>query len=604
MRHEKSPRTEKHCPWLPVRASLPWTRQDAAWLAGLCALVYAVYLPVLKFGFVFDDRPFILRNPWILSWRYAPRFFTAHLVAFLNPHSQGTYYRPFLLLWLSVNQKLWGLHPAGWHFSTLTLHVLAALAVYALARGILLGRLGAGVAATVFALHPVHVESTAWIMGFPDPLMTLLGVSAFACYVEGRRGKSRIWLGAALLVYAAAISTKEVALVLGPLLFVYEWIFGQPPSPAGGGTRLGTRFLNSLAPTLAFWGVTAVYLAARWKALGGFTHPLTALTWQTMVATWPEVLWRHLQLLLWPVGLSPFYDVPYVTHPGLTDFVLPLVAFTSCVLLMLLWGGKSPHVLFAAVWLFMPMLLLLNLRVFPEGEIVHDRFMYFPSVGFSFLMALAVERLVMARDLPFSSGARKVGVVAVLAIGLGGATAYYRQFWSDDLTLYTRAVTMAPASELANNNLAATEADRGRYEDAMLICERILARDPNYALAQYNLGYCQYKMGRYDEARTNLARAIALSPADPQAFVYLGLTDFRIGRMAEAAASLHQAVWLSPDNASYRFSLGMVLKVQGEWRAAREQFAAALALAPGLADARKQIAEIDGKQAPPLPAGR
>ena len=124
---------------------------DAAWMAGLCVVIYALYLPVLKFDFVFDDRPFILRNPWIMSWHYLPRFFTAHLVAFLNPHSQGTYYRPFSLIWLLVNEKLWGPHPEGWHFSTVTVHVLTAVAVYVLARRTFFDHFGAGVAAPSFS---------------------------------------------------------------------------------------------------------------------------------------------------------------------------------------------------------------------------------------------------------------------------------------------------------------------------------------------------------------------------------------------------------------------------------------------------------------------
>ncbi|MGD1105191.1 MAG: hypothetical protein ABSA59_24365 [Terriglobia bacterium] len=410
-------------------ASLPWAGADLAWLAGLCLAAYAFYLPVLGFDFVFDDRPFILQNPSLLSWHSVPQFFTAHLVAFLHPHSQGTYYRPCLLLWLWVQHKLWNLHPMGWHLSTLTLHVLASLSVYMLAREILRRRFGAGVAALVFALHPAHVESAAWIMGLPDPLMTLFAVSALVCHIRRRRslGPSRpIWAATSLWLYAAAVLTKEVALTVPALMFAYEWIF--PPLATGGSKGLAGRFRDSLVPTLGYWGVTGVYLAARWAALGGLSHPLTPLAWQTMLATWPAVLWLHLKLLVWPVGLSAFYDVPYTTHLGLTAFALPLAAVVACGMLLLRLGGKSPQRAFAGVWLFLPMALLLNLRVFPQGEIVHDRFMYFSSVGFSILTALGMEWFAASPGFPFSIRARQAGTVAALGILLGGATIYYERW--------------------------------------------------------------------------------------------------------------------------------------------------------------------------------
>lgn len=585
----------------PLPAILPWTRTDFAWLVGLCLATYAVYLPVLRFDFVFDDRPFILQNPWLLSWHSIPRFFSAHLVSFLHPHAEGTYYRPGLLLWLLVQRKIWNLNSVGWHFSTLTLHVLASLSVYALARQILRVRYGAGLAALVFALHPAHVESSAWIMGSPDPLMTLLAVSSIVSFIRWRQslGRSRnVWALTSLLLYAAAILTKEVALVLPALAFVYEWII---PS-AGPSTRakngLLSRFLQALMPTWGYWAVTAAYLVARWAALGGLSHLLTPLAWQSMAATWPLVLWMHLKLLLWPVGLSAFYDVPYVTHPGLGNFVMPLAAFLACGLFGLYLAWKSPRAAFAGVWFFLPMVLLLNLRVFPPGEIVHDRYMYFPSVGFALLVALGLQTLVASTALPFSIRARQIATVATLGLVLSAATIHYSRFWANDWVLYARALAVAPGNKMAANNLAVDLADAGRYEDAVALEQRVLARDPNYALAQYNLGYCQYRQKQYADARQNLMRAISLSPAEPEPYLYLGLTDYRMGLAAEAVVNVRHAVELIPENARYRFTLGLVLRTSGDVAAARVEFITALALDSTLAAARDQLKEIDQQPAP------
>lgn len=582
-----------------VAASAPlsapsWVRSDYAWLAGLSLAIYACYFPVLHFEFVFDDRPFILQNPWLLSWRFIPRFFSAHLVAFLHPHSQGTYYRPGLLLWLLLQRKLWNLNPMGWHFSTLTLHVLASLAVYLLAREVLGQRTGAGLAALIFALHPVHVESAAWIMGLPDPLMTLLAVASMVCYMRGRRTAGRcrkLWAGASLLLYAGAILTKEVALVTPALMLAYEWLFVSVPF-SGGRERPAQRMRRVLLPILPYGGVTAIYLAARWAAIGGLSHPLTALPGRTLVATWPLVLWSHLKLLLWPARLSAFYDVPYVTHPGMRTFAVPLAAVLACAFLATWLGWKSPRAAFAGIWLFLPMALLLNLRVFPPGEFVHDRFMYFPSVGFSLLVALGLEWIAARPRGGFPVRARQVAALTGLGVILGAATIYYCRFWANDWVLYGHALAVAPGNNLAANNLAVDLADAGRYQEAIAWEQRVLSRDPDYTLAQYNLGYCQYRTGQFQAARKNLTRAIALNPGEPEAYVYLGLTDYRSGQMAEAAENLRRAVEISPQSARYRFTYGMMLKAQGKADGARAEFQSALALDPRLTAAREQLTEL------------
>lgn len=600
---------------LDISASLA---ADRRWLVGLALATYAVYFRVITFGFVFDDRPLILNNPLLLSWYSIPRFFTEHLVAFLHPHSQGSYYRPVLSLWLLLNRHAWGLRPWGWHLSTLSLHVLASLAVCVLARRIIGSRFGAGIAAMVFALHPAHVESVAWIMGLPDPLMTLLAVSAFLAFLRGREGRAsqrRTWQIISSVIYGLAILTKEVALALPLLILAYEWIL-DPASPgADRSAKMADRFLKSITPVLPFFAVTVVYLAARWRALGGLSHALTPIAWKTLVATWPLVLWLHLKILLWPVGLSAFYDVPYVTRPGLVNCALPLAMLLVCALLMLWISLRSPQAGFAAIWLFLPMLLLLNLRIFPEGEIVHDRFMYFPSVGLALLMGLGAEKLVSLRrpagspdphpgpppgprerwksGLGISPATCRWALALMLGAALGGAAFYYCGFWANDWTLYGRALSVAPGNKLAANNLASDLADAGRYSEAIAIYQRILKRDPNYGLATYNLGYCLYRTGRFAESTAYLEHAITLNAAEPEPYIYLGLADFQTGRMTEAIANLVQGVALSPDNPRYRFSLGVVLRARGDRGAARREFSTALSLDPHLTAAREQIAEMD-----------
>src|SRR6266568_4754303 len=180
-------------------SSLPWTRVDTS-LAGLQVFLIAlVYARALQFDFVLDDFPLILHNPLVLaSWRSIPRFFAEGYFDRIFPNAPPNDYRPILSVWLLVNQKLWGFNPAGWHLAPIFLLSVVTLGVYVLARRIFGDRGLAFLTALVFALHPTHVETTAWIIGMNESLMAAPFMASFLCYLKARDGGSRRvgWLAA------------------------------------------------------------------------------------------------------------------------------------------------------------------------------------------------------------------------------------------------------------------------------------------------------------------------------------------------------------------------------------------------------------------------
>lgn len=578
----------------PSRILLAWTRADVAVLGLLAVITYAVYAQVLAYAFVYDDQVFILENPRITSWRSIPLFFTQHLAAHAHPDQPGNYYRPFLLVWLLLNRKLWGLNPIGWHFSTLTLHVLVTLSVYFLARRILRNRFAAGFASALFAVHPVHVESVAWVMGFPDPLVTLLGVTSFLCFLvaRGAAGRRALWWWAgALFLYALAALTKEPAVVLPGLVAAYELINPDETRRRPWLARIRACLIR-VAPYLL---LTAVYLAVRGSVLKGFSHTATVLSAGTFLATLPSVVVGYLKLLLWPGELSLFYDLPYVARPGFENFVLPAVAVVIATLGLWLWSTRLREVAVGAVWLVMPLLPVLNLPVLPTGEILHDRYLYLPSVGIVILAATALSKLPSGRWRRLGQPVAQAFVAALIIVLLGCATLYQGKFWSNNVVLYQRALSIAPRNNIATNNYANELVARSQYAEAIRLYRQILSRDPNYWLANYNLGYCHYRLGRLREAEQYLRRAIAIDPADPDQYVYLGSTYLRAGQLEEAESALRQAVARRPDGVGYHFALGLVLKTRGKLQAALEEFQAELAHHPNQSAAQAQIREIDAK---------
>ena len=171
------------------------------WAAGVCALTFLTYLGTLRFQFVHDDRGQIVGNPAVHSWRAVPGYFSAHVWAAIAPANFiGNDYRPLFLLWLRINDAVFGAHAAGWHFTTVAAHVAATYGVILLAHRVFREWTTALFSGAIFGLHPVHIEAVAWISGVPEPLLAALMIPAYLCWLRFReagdhRGR---WLMASL----------------------------------------------------------------------------------------------------------------------------------------------------------------------------------------------------------------------------------------------------------------------------------------------------------------------------------------------------------------------------------------------------------------------
>jgi protein O-mannosyl-transferase len=571
-------------------SSLPWARADTLFAGAQVLLIAIVYARTLRFDFVLDDFPLILHNPLVLApWRSIPRFFTEGYFDRIFPNAPPNDYRPMLSVWLLVNQKLWNFNPAGWHLAPIFLLFIVTLGVYALARRIFADRALACLTALIFALHPIHVETTAWIIGMNESLMAAPFMASFLCFLKARSGGSRrmVWHAASLSGYALAICAKEDAIALPVLVGAFTWVYGHEVESSGGGMKL-TRLRTAFAVSLPYFALTGIYLAVRLVVLHGLSHPQASISRGTLFWTAPLALWTDVRLLLWPSGLSIFYESPYVSGPLATNFLLPVGALAACLAALWVWSEKSREVQFGVIWLIVPVLPFLDLKILPEGEFVHDRYLYLSSIGFALLVASAVRGLGRSR-----SAHLKATISAVLLVGAyAGLSYYYSRFWANNMTLFVRGATLAPGNNAAISSLANEFAVRGDYPVASRFYQTVLARAPNFWMANYNLGVCDYKMGRYEDALTPLSRAAELDPSEPDIFVYAGLSLYRLGRLPEAESALQRAIAFEPSGAGYHLALGMVLKARGERERALAEFRQELAYHPEESPARQAIADL------------
>jgi protein O-mannosyl-transferase len=574
----------------------PWV------VVSLIVLVtFLAYSNTLWFKFVYDDRGQILANVQVHAWRYVPHYFFERVWSFAYPGIHGNYYRPIFLLFLLLNYKIFGPYAAGWHLASVAAHAGVTSLVYVLARRLTGDYRRALIAALIFGVNPVHIESVAWISGVTDPLLALFLLPAFLCYLSSRERTEhrQAWLAASLALYGLAMLSKETALILPIIVFVFEWFWRDAP----GASWLRSAFEGvrcATARVVPFVLLTLVYLAVRWHVLQGLGHTMVPLGFSTIIFTWPQLMLFYLRHLVWPFGLSVFYDVPYVRTPGLVSFFLPVAGLAGVAFLAVVWvrwlGEQSAKdgrlAIFCFAWILIPFIPLLDLSVLPVGEIAHDRYLYLPSIGFSILIAMTVCRMRIGGLRIVGLPALQAAVVLLLALGLGTSTALQDRYWANDTDLYTRGVECTPQNKLARTNLGNALGEQGKYAEALALYQQVLDRDPNFWLAIYNTGYTCYRMGRLREAGKYLQRAIRVNGVDSDEYFYLGLTWMKLGNLDDAEKAVRHALKLQPGGLAYHFALGMILKLKGDMPGALAEFNEELRNFPGETGAEQQIEVI------------
>jgi tetratricopeptide (TPR) repeat protein len=294
--------------------------------------------------------------------------------------------------------------------------------------------------------------------------------------------------------------------------------------------------------------------------------------------------------LLFPVGLSGLYGLPYVDNPASAAFLVP-TALLLALLLALAWGisrlEDARLAWFACGWMVMPIFPVLWLRAYAEGDIAHDRYLYIPSIGFVLLVSLFWAEISnrwreSRKTLPFAG-------LAVLALAYAVGTVTQQSYWASDLILYQRAYTIAPHDNLICNDLGTALMDAGDPGDAIALYSQVLTRAPGFWLSNYNLGYTYYKMGKFPQAELYLRRAIHLNAADSDEYIYLGLSIWRQGRADEAVPYIQRAIQIRPSAPGYHFALAMIRRDQNNIPAAESEFDLELQYHPESAAARQQL---------------
>ncbi len=567
-------------------------------LAIVVTATFIAYAAALGLGFVGDDRAQVLENASIRSWRFLPLYFSTHVWGYTYPHLLSNYYRPVFLVWLRLNDALFGLSTRGWHLTSVLAHVAVTALVYCLARRLGLAAWGAAVAALVFGLHPAHVEAVAYVSAAPELISAFFLLAAFLAWLRAREpGPHPYALGGGIAAFGVALLAKESAMALPIFVALYAGIYA---GPEGARVTARKRLRAALAAAAPFLAVTLAYVPLRVHALKGFAHVVAPLPLRTELLTLPSILFAYLVKLAWPHTLSLYYDYSYVSAPTWQEFFRPGCLIILVVMLAEEWYERARAVssregkclTFAFLWMVVAILPVLDLRMLPKGEIVHDRYLYLPSVGFAILAGLAVAhwhratKLIRWRRLAVASAT----TAACLAMGLW--TVHQTLYWNDDFSLSFHAHEIAPQSVAATTSLAAAVAQRGMTGPAMELYRQALALQPDFWRANVNLAYLYYSQGNIPQAANYFARACNADPTDGDQFLYLGMALLQLGRPSDAERAIRTALLVRPQGRNYHLGLAMALKAEGRLPEAEQEAKAEIAEDPESRQAQTMLKDL------------
>lgn len=537
-------------------------------------LVLASYAPALVAGFVWDDRPLVVENVRVHDPGRISDLLTSSFWETDDRHDRfRSFFRPLVGLSYAADHALWGLRPAGFHATNLMLHLACCWLLFALVRSEGLGDWPALAAACLFAVHPVHVESVAWIAGRTDSLCAALFLCAFL--VQRRGPGSSTTIAGSCALFALALFAKEMAATL-PLLVALD-------------RRLaGARTRAALAAAAPFVAVLAGYVAARHLLVGGMAEPLFSLGPAAWAATALFVLARDLTLLLLPVGLDAHY--PY---PPVESLLSPLVLLSAAMLAVAAFAATRltgrPRALFWLLWI--PVTLAPVLAFGRFGDVLlADRFLYLPSAGLCGLAAHGLARLAAGAG---TGAARKLAVAAALVVlVLAGASFSRSRVWSDDLTLFGDMVRTSPESALVRANLGLALYRRGDADGAIAELETAVRLQPSYALAHNNLAVALELRFRRQEALEHYLTSLRLAPGQLEAAVNAAHLLARAGRSRQGEAMLRAVLQRRPDYVAGLYALATVLERGGRPAEALPLLERVIALDAAHADAHYLLGKI------------
>jgi Flp pilus assembly protein TadD len=575
---------------MQVRVSL-FQRHVLEFIIGLCLIVaiLAVFWPVKNYEFIdFDDDVYVTENPYVK----AGLTLKSVIWAFTTMHASN--WHP--LTWLShmLDSELYGLNPGGHHLTSLLFHIVNTLLLFLVLKRMTGALWRSGFVAALFALHPLHVESVAWVAERKDVLSTLFWILTTWAYFwyTGQPRLGRYLL--VLLLFALGLLSKPMLVTLPfTLLLLDYWPLGrfqfgqltghhnpnssESISPSNQ-RSLTFRLVLEKVPLFALSAVSSL-LTFIAQQQGGAVKSLELFSFGNRIGNAVVSYVSYIGKMIWPQHLALLYP-----HPG--TFSIWQVTGASLLLVCVSIGAirsahRHPYLMTGWLWYLgtlVPVIGLVQIGM----QAMADRYTYVPLIGLFIMIAWGVPNILVRlryRRIVFAI------LAGLLLLTLVAITMLQIRHWHSSVTLFRHSLRVTVDNYIIHHNLGNALAVQGKNEDAIAQYVEALRIKPYFVEAHNDLGNALVRQGKYQEAIDHYTVCLKIMPDLAKVHSNLGVALARQGRYQEAIAHYEEALRIKPDYADAHYNFGNALVLQGRYQEAVARFAEALRIAPDFAEA-------------------
>jgi Flp pilus assembly protein TadD len=554
-----------------------------------------VFWQVRNFDFVnYDDSDYVYENLHVLNG------LTPDGIIWAFTTGCTANWHPITWLSLMLDCQLFGTNPGWMHLMNLILHLVNTLLLFAVLKKMTGSLWPSAFVAAAFALHPMHVESVAWIAERKDVLSTLFWLLTMVAYLAYVRRHGTFRYALTLMLFVLGLMAKPMLVTLPFVLLLLDYWplkrfsiadcqlpIEKSPKSKIQNLKFAQSFWRLVIEKIPFLALAAVSSVITFFVQhgGDAVADIDLFPLQSRVANAFLSYTKYIGKMFWPQNLSVFY-------PFGTDKFL-LWQITLCVLLLLgisflvLRFGRTRRYLPLGWFWFLGTLVPVIGLVQVGGQSLADRYSYIPYIGLFIMIAWGLPELLS--KWPQRKNALGLSMVIVLTT-LGICAHRQVSYWNNSTALFSHAIEVTQNNDVAHNNLGVTYGKLGRYQDAVEACKQAIRIKPDYAEAHCNLGVAYGKLGRYQDAIESYQQAIRIKPdyaAD--AYYNLGVVYSKFGRHQDAIESFKQAIKINPDDDEAHFNLGVTYYKLGRYQDAIESYKQAIRIKPDYAGAHYNL---------------
>ena len=546
-------------------------------LCMILAIPAISFFPCLKNDFLnWDDQQYVTENKTIteLSWRNIETIFDWTYMG---------HYHPLTILSYSVEYRFFKLNPFIYHLTNLILHLMNGLLVFCLMMMLKGGVLTSLVVSLLFGIHPLHVESVAWISERKDVLYSLFFLGSMVVYLTYLKTRGKRFYFLSLFLFLLSLLSKSMAVTFPLVLFLCDYLFDR---------KFDRKSLVEKIPFLAIafiFGIMAFFAQGSPEIMS--QKPSSPFSKNIFIIS--EVLISYFPKLIFPINLSCIY--PYVKgSAGFWSYVY-LTTIIGCLIAGILLGKYNKKITFGTLFFYITILPTL------PAENIADRYLYIPSIGIFFIAAEGFYWLYRSKLEPIKI---VKPILAILLIGILSTFSFLTwercQVWRDSLSLWNDVLKNYPDTPIAYNNRGEAYLRKGDYNRAIFDYDQALRINPNfYKVYTFydNRGAAYLMKGDYERAIADFHQALRIKPNDANAYYNRGTAYFNKEDFEEAIADFNKALEINPGYAETYFYKALACEKMGHLPEALESYKGFIEKAPSqnvtyIDYAKKRIREL------------